>query len=544
MASIVDDLTADDLLTIDSFVLGRTLRKFVRGAWGCLEGDPDSFTAGWHIDAICDHLQAVSDGQIKRLLINIPPRFSKSTIVSVCWPAWEWANRPWTKFLCTSYNKDLALRDAVSMRLLCNSLWYQQRWGHVWEFQDDANQKSRFINDHRGHRFSTGTLAQILGEGGDILTIDDPHSVQERESREALQATCRWFHEGFLTRFNNAKTGRVVVVGQRVNAEDLSAELKADPDWTCLVLPNEYIPKTHCITRIGFEDPRHPESKSPLHDRYSIARGEGALLCEERFGPDETSRAKSAHGLGSVAYGAQFQQDPVPPGGAFFKSKHFSRWTRQGGYYRLHSHNREQPRIVEESAVARFITADTASTDKTYSDYTAICCWGITEEGWLLLLDIDHGKYEIPAVRSRIKLMAAKWSAPLVCIEFAASGIGVVQDLQRDTGLIVIPVMPSMDLERIPGITVKITDKVGRASLAQIQFEGGDLYLPTPDLLPECQDVVEPELLAFSAEMAHAHDDIVDNFGYAVMMRLRGVYGSAASAVAGQSDDFRAEGFR
>ena len=124
----------------------RSLKEFIVNAWQQLEPSK-TFIPNWHIDAICDHLQAVIDGKIKKLLINIPFRCMKSLITSVCFPAWTWINKPETQFLTTSYDEALALRDAYKMRSLVESHWYQSHWSTSYQLTNDQTHKRIFLND-------------------------------------------------------------------------------------------------------------------------------------------------------------------------------------------------------------------------------------------------------------------------------------------------------------------------------------------------------------------------------------------------------------
>jgi hypothetical protein len=162
------------------------LRDFIRQAWEVVE-PATVFLNNWHIDAIADHLEAVTYGQIRRLIINIPPRCMKSLAVSVFWPAWSWTLDPdpdevdhgrsvrpgtWagpgTRFLFSSYAHALSIRDSVKCRRVILSPWYQSHWGGRLRLTYDQNQKIRFDNDRGGYRLSTSVDGALTGEGGDI----------------------------------------------------------------------------------------------------------------------------------------------------------------------------------------------------------------------------------------------------------------------------------------------------------------------------------------------------------------------------------------
>lgn len=144
------------------------LLSFIEQAWKVLEPSTP-FKSGWHIEAICEHLQAIVNNQIKNLIINIPPRMMKSLSVSVFFPCWLWITKPETRWLFASYSHDLSIRDSIKCRRLIQSLWYQARWGHKFVITSDQNQKSRYDNDRMGYRLSTSVGGLGTGEGGDYI---------------------------------------------------------------------------------------------------------------------------------------------------------------------------------------------------------------------------------------------------------------------------------------------------------------------------------------------------------------------------------------
>src|ERR1017187_10272020 len=150
----------------------RSLREFVRKAWPIVE-PATPFVPGGHIDAIIDHLESVSNGHIRNLLINVPPRHMKSLLVSVLWPAWEWTRWPARRWLFSSYAATLSIRDSVKCRRLLESPWYKARWGHVFVLTGDQNAKMRFDNNRSGYRLSTSVGGAVTGEGGDRIVCDD-----------------------------------------------------------------------------------------------------------------------------------------------------------------------------------------------------------------------------------------------------------------------------------------------------------------------------------------------------------------------------------
>ena len=181
----------------------KSLGEFIKQAWAVLEPS-NPYVHGWHIDAIAMHLNAVTDGDITRLLVNIPPGHMKSLLVSVLWPAWLWGprNQPHLRFLCVSHSQNLAIRDSTKMRRLITSEWYQENWGDRVKLTGDQNAKTKFENDRLGFREAVAA-GSITGSRGDIVIIDDPHSVESAASDQMRASTIEWFLEAVPTRLNN-----------------------------------------------------------------------------------------------------------------------------------------------------------------------------------------------------------------------------------------------------------------------------------------------------------------------------------------------------
>ena len=201
------------------------------------------FAEGWHIDTICEHLEAVTNGDITRLLINIPPRHMKSILVTVMWPAWEWGpkNMPSTRWLCSSYADTLSTRDSLKCRRLINSPWYQSRWGNRFNLTGDQNQKTRFDNNKSGYRLATSVRGIGTGEGGDRIVVDDPHNAIKGESELDRMMTLRWWDESMSTRINHPDKSAKIIIMQRLHEKDLSGHVLAkEVDYVHLCLPARY----------------------------------------------------------------------------------------------------------------------------------------------------------------------------------------------------------------------------------------------------------------------------------------------------------------
>ena len=282
----------------------RTLAGFVREAWHVLEPG-NAYVHGWHIDAICAHLEAVTDGRITRLLINVPPGTMKSLIVSVFWPAWEWGPcaLPSLRYLTTSYSETYAKRDSRRMRDLVTSEWYQRLWPDI-ELQRAA--ELSFENTKRGAREGM-PFQSLTGGRGDRVIIDDPHSTETAESEADRARTTRIFRESVPTRLINPERSAIVVIMQRLNERDVSGQIIAlQLGYVHLMLPMEFEPERRCETSIGFRDPRSYD---------------GELLFPERFPREVIERDKKV--MTAYAIAGQYQQRPAPREGGLFKRANF-----------------------------------------------------------------------------------------------------------------------------------------------------------------------------------------------------------------------------
>jgi predicted phage terminase large subunit-like protein len=293
-------LRDSDWLAIERDLCAHSLVDFIRRAWSVLEPSAP-YEHGWHMDAICDHLEAVTSGQIKRLLINIPPGTMKSMSVGVFWPAWEWGPKgmPSMRFIGASHEEGLATRDNMKMRRLVQSEWYQRLWPLA--MVGDQNAKTYFENVATGWRQST-PVRSMTGRRGDRVTWDDPHSVEDSHSDAALGEANRVFRETLPTRLNNPDSSAIIVVMQRLSVKDVSGViLSEDLGYEHLCLPMEY-EGPRKATSIGFVDPR---------------KSEGDLLFPGRFPRDVVDRDKKI--MGPYAVAGQFQQRPSPAKGGEFQ---------------------------------------------------------------------------------------------------------------------------------------------------------------------------------------------------------------------------------
>lgn len=298
---MLDQLTNDDFLEAERDLCSRSLVDFIRRAWPVLEpGQP--YIHGDHMDLMAEHLEAVTNGDINRLLINVPPGTMKSMCVSVFWPAWEWGPRDMghMRFIGASHEESLATRDSMKMRHLVQSDWYQRLW--PTPFMGDQNEKKYFQNDKTGWRQAC-PVRSMTGKRGDRVVWDDPHSVEDAHSPVALETANRIFRETLPTRLNNPDKSAIIIVMQRLNQADISGYIiEHGLGYEHLCLPMEYEPAARKATKIGSGDWRTEP---------------GQLLFPDRFSRETVDRDKKI--MGDYAVAGQFQQRPAPAAGGIFK---------------------------------------------------------------------------------------------------------------------------------------------------------------------------------------------------------------------------------
>jgi predicted phage terminase large subunit-like protein len=291
----------------------KSLHEFVRQGWA--EVEAVAFADNWHVGAICEHLQAVTAGQIQRLLVNVPPGMGKSLLTCVFWPAWEWTQDPTVRWLFASYDQRLSTRDAVRCRALVGTPWYRARCRQQFTFNEDQNQKTYYENDQGGYRLATSVGGHASGEHPDRIVCDDPHNVQQAESATERQAVLDWWDLTMSTRGVSRRARRVIIM-QRLHEHDLAGHVLAQGDWVHLCLPMRYEPGRMSVTPLGWTDPRHEE---------------GELLCPEQFSAAAVAQLEKA--LGAYGAAGQLQQRPVPREGGMFKASSFNQRVKAAPYH-------------------------------------------------------------------------------------------------------------------------------------------------------------------------------------------------------------------
>jgi predicted phage terminase large subunit-like protein len=475
--------------------LSKSLSLFIKAAWPQLKpGIP--YQHNWHIDAICEKLEAVSHGEIKRLQIWIPPQSMKSILTSVMWPAWEWTFAPHVSYWTGSYATDLSGRLAAMSMIVMKSKWYQDRWGDLWKFTRDA--EGFFANDQGGTRLSTSPGAETgTGYHGDRILIDDAINAQAADATSRVRLTfANDWYDGTVSSRGLSGHARVIIM-QRLHESDLAAHALKLEDWDVLCLPERYESDHQFVYP---DDPR----------------GEGDLLWPTYRTEPESDVI--AHQLGFRAAG-QFQQRPAPREGQILKRD----WW---GWYdpAILTHEKRKPRFT-----AIIQSVDTPLKDKESNDLVALQAWGVLGAN-RYLLDLRKGhmnytqcKRAILEQRDYVRKLYPR-IAHYCLIENAGYGVELIIELKRE----------------MTGVT-KISrggdgDKVMRAESASSDLEAGNCLLPGKMLPGDPRPDTSADVLDFIESLAvfpnGEHDDDTDAWSQAMnWLRSRPlVRGRTASA--------------
>lgn len=457
-----------------------SLEQFVKQAWSILEPGTQ-FVGGIPMEAICAHLQAITEGRIQNLIINVPPGHAKSLLTAVFWPAWVWIDHPEIRWLFSSHREDLAIRDSVKCRRLIESDWYQHRWGDRYQMVEDQNQKHRFENDRTGYRVVV-PMSGGTGERGDMVVVDDPHSVEQAQSDAARIGAVDWWNGTMSTRLNDFAHGHKVVIQQRLHEADLTGDLLLRGGYDHLCLPEEFEPDRRCHTSIGWTDPR----TTP-----------GELLWPERIDSATVDDLKRT--LGSYRFAGQYQQRPAPAEGGMLKRSYFRYWQPRGADLppvpvRMPDGTIELRKPVDkpDHFDQQIQSWDMAFKDTKSADFVVgqvLAALGADR----FVLDQVRARLDLPGTLAAVRRLSARWpKAHVKLVEDKANGPAVIQSLRHEISGI-IAVNPE-------------GGKESRAAAASPQMESGNWYLPHPKLFPWVEEFLN-ECAAFPNG---AHDDQVD----------------------------------
>ena len=425
---------------LDSLVKEKCERSyyyFVRQAFKVLEPETE-FIPNWHIKYLCRRLQEeaerIARGEPKKqdIIINIPPRFMKSLIVTVFFNAWVWTKYPSLKFMCASYSADLASDHSVMTRTLIMSNWYQKLWGNNYYLKE--SRQAAFTNNKMGKRIAVGFGGSATGRGCDFLIIDDPLNPKGADSDPERDEANRVYSGTFYNRLNNAKVGVRIVIMQRLHANDLTGFLLKNMAkyYEHICLPFE---KSNKI------------KPAELAEKY-----ENNVLWNEKFPPEMGEIYKL--NTSDRVWAGQYGQVPTLEGSRVWESNWFRLWLDKD---------------VPINHQGYIMSWDTAFKDKAKSDYSSCAIWAILSTGYLLV-EIFKKKLRFPDLKTTNKFLHDKYKPVTILIEDKASGQSLIDELERETEIRcpIIPMQPNQN-------------KVLRAELVSPTLKQGKVWYITGD---------------------------------------------------------------
>lgn len=373
------------------------------------------FIQNWHHKLICDKLMDVYNGKCKRLIINLPPRYTKTELAAVRFIAWCLGKAPHSQFIHATYSKTLATNNSWQARNVVQSDFYHDIFPDVF-LCDDSNKKDEWRTTQGGIVYATGADGTITGYGagsmnpgfGGAIIIDDPHKAGEASSAVRRNNVIDWYQGTMESRLNTKDTP-IILIMQRLHEEDLAGWLLAGgngEEWENIKIPA-------IITENGQDKP----------------------LWEYKHDLDDLDRMRKAN---PYVFAGQYMQEPSPVGGAIFKED----WWK---YYEI------LPKMQHV-----IVVADTAMKAKEENDYSVFICMGLGDDGNCYVIDLLRGKWEAPELRRAFvnfwNKQKATHKVSMAYVEDKASGTGLIQTIQRE------------DKIPIEGLKPESKDKVQRAN--------------------------------------------------------------------------------
>ena len=416
----------------------------------------DQLLWNWHLSLIADHLEQCARGDIKRLIITVPPRSLKSICASVAFPAWLLGHDPHRQIICVSYSADLAAKMARDSRSVMDSVWYRSLFPNT---RLKRNAELDLVTTKQGGRYSTSVGGTLTGRGGSMIIIDDPMKPQDAMSESMRKNVKQWYDGTLYSRLDNKRDDVIILVMQRLHMDDLVSHVLEKENWVHLNLP-----------AIAERDERFE-----LSDGRIYTRSAGGILHPERETKEVLDNILRT--IGSIAFSAQYQQSPVPIEGNLIRLAWFERYDKPP---------------VRQSGDMVIQSWDTASSTSEMSDYS-VCITCLIQGDNYYLLNVYRERLDYPDLIRAVITQARKFSAKSILIEDSSSGIALNQQLRRETnGLNIIKVKPAKD-------------KVLRMNNPSVVIEAGRVFLPEKaSWLEEFQK----EILAFPGG---THDDQVDS---------------------------------
>ncbi len=452
------------MLSEYQYVLKNDFTGFVERAF--YELNPQTqLLIGDYIEVITSKLEACRRGEIKRLIINLPPRYLKSHCASIAFVAWLLGHDPGKHIICASYGQDLADKLARDCRTVINSAWYMNLFST--RLAPDRRAVNDFTTTAQGTRMATSVGGVLTGRGGDYLIIDDPLKPEEALSETRRKAVNEWYDNTLLSRLNDKTKGCIIIIMQRLHQDDLVGHVLEQENWEVLSFP-----------AIAEDDETHVIQNS-FGKRY-FNRPKGTVLHPER--ESITTLMNMRRTIGEYNFTSQYQQNPSPPGGAMVKSE----WLK---YYVPGEEPPEFEQIVQ--------SWDTANKSTELSDFSVCTTWGI-KNNTFYLLHVFRKRLNYPELKYTVKELASLYSASTVLIEDKASGTQLIQELVLE------------NMHSVKGYEPSGGDKIMRLHAQTATIENGCMLLPKA--APWLADYVR-ELTSFPGVK---YDDQVDSTAQAL----------------------------
>jgi predicted phage terminase large subunit-like protein len=391
-----------------------------------LELNPQTpYLHNWHLDVLAAKLEEVRHGTCRRLIINIPPRHLKSHAASIAFPAWLLGHNPAKKILSLSYGQDLSESLARSSRTLMLSPFYQALF--ATRLSEGRHAVADFETTEGGARLSTSVGGAVTGHGADVIIVDDPIKAEDVLSETLRNKVNSWFAGTLRSRLNSQEKGAIIIVMQRLHADDLVAHVQENDKWDVLSFP------------LLAEKVESYDILSP-YGRRTFRRSIGDVLHPTLLPLAEIENLRLA--TTEYNFAAQYQQDPQPPAGLIVRRAWLHFYTPV-----------EKPDTFDQILQSW----DTANSDSAEADFSVCTTWGIHGQH-LYLLDVYRKKIEFPELKRTVRELAMLWKAGVVLIENKASGISLIQELRAD-GFSIVQQAPddnSSKIMRLRGQTAKI----------------------------------------------------------------------------------------
>jgi len=463
-----------DLVHLEYELCSRRYYSFFKRAWEVIEPQT-KLLSNWHQELIAEYMTACYLRQIKKLIINIPPRYTKSNLVTVAFPTWVWTQKPDERFLFTSYSASLSTKHSVDRRTIIESAWYQEGWGRKFKMASDQNVKTEFQNDKRGHMVATSMGGTATGKGGNILIVDDPHNPKRAESQLLRESAIQDFDQSFTTRLDDKVNGVIIIVMQRLHEGDLTGHLLSKGGYTHLCLPAEAPQRTVVTFPVSGKE---------------IVREEGAVLHPER--EDKAALDKGPRlDLGSYGYANQYQQESSPREGGIFKRSYWKRYDKLFTKKVKQEGQDQEVEVLDYDEIVGFW--DMSFKDLTTSDFVCGQTWGRKGANCYLLhqvkkqMGFSESLKAVRAMRDRYPEMRR------TVIEDKANGPAIIESAKNEiSGLIAFNPEGS---------------KEERAAASEPMLEAGNVFLPEKSV---ATFDVEGYIENFAKFPKVVHDDDID----------------------------------